>query len=145
MKDINAKKIPIVIIRKRDNSELELKLKNILTFDIFFSLTPKEIFRIDDLQKNTFCIFDASGLTPDYVITQSLFIRNKGYQVLISRMDDVSDLIEIINELYEKIYLENNGVSFRPEILITENTLKDFGDITPIIKKFEEKYLSGSQ
>ena len=90
-------------------------------------ITPDEFFIIDETDANK-----------ELSVFTGLFLRNIGGQVFITCHLDTKDLIEVIGDVYKAISEDPN---LRTEIIVTQTSQHHLGDITPIVKRFEQENL----
>ncbi len=74
-------------------------------------------------------------------VTTALTLRNHGHQVFISCFRDANDLITLLTDVHNSFSnTEDKTSPFRTEILITDSATQVLGNISLIVKDFENKH-----
>jgi hypothetical protein len=137
---MTEKKIPIILLQG-ENLELNTKLlkeKNIRLVSIF------DISDIDKVPTPTTAVPDfltvinIDGVDKRKVVIGAMILRNAGHQVFLTSSIDYNDLLTLLADVYDPIsVMEDKTSLFRTEILITEVAIRVLGDISLIVKEFE--------
>lgn len=70
----------------------------------------------------------------------ALTLRNKGHQVFLSSARDGADLISLLTDVFHEFSkVDDKKSPFRTEILVTDVTARILGDISLIVKDFENR------
>lgn len=139
---MTEKQIPIVFLHGA-NLELEEKLlkdKNIriiATFDISaIDQVPTPATAVPDF----LTVINIDGVDKRKVVIGAMTLRNAGHQVFLTSSHDYDDLLTLLADVYFPISeMEDKTSPFRTEILVTEVSTRVLGDISLIVKDFEDR------
>lgn len=105
-------------------------------------LTPNDVIALKGKVStdSEVALIDTKGATKQIVIIAALFLRNAGKTVIVGDIDLVpSELLEEIHSF--TIKKKSSGISVLTEVLLMEDAMKIYGDISDVVLIFEEEYL----
>jgi len=71
-------------------------------------------------------------------VIKALVLRNNGHQVFLTSSRDFDDLLRLLSDInYSLMKIADKTLPFRTEILITDIATRVLGDISLIVKDFE--------
>jgi len=139
---MQSDKIKIVLVQG-DNKSLETLLLN--SAQIYLSATygideveniPAPRFAVPDF----FIVINIDDVDKRQAVISALILRNNGHQVFLSSSHDADDLLTLLSDVYSSLMkIEDKTSPYRTEIMVTEVTTRVLGDISLIVKDFENK------
>jgi len=140
------KRIPLIILQKELKSPLSDRLN---------ALNKVQVLKVQRLEKyaqirapknavpDFLIVINSDELVAFDVVIPALLLRNLGHQVFISSNSDFEDLLQVLDDVYKYMVSQEDKTSpCRTEVLVTDLTNQRFGDISPIVRHFEVKFLS---
>lgn len=133
-------KIQIILVDGK-NASLRTHLINSLNVHII------NVYDIDDVAN----IQNPASTVPDFLVVintddidkrkaviNAMILRNNGHQVILSSSRDINDLLTLVSDVFFSLMkIEDKTSPFRTEIMVTEVTTRVLGDISLIVKDFE--------
>jgi len=137
--------IPIILVQDTNNSILKIHLLSTAKINIVEVVKLENIESISPPAQSVpdiLIVINFDQLDRETAVFAGLQLRNAGHQVIISTENDFDELVEVITDIFSYTSgLSDKASPFRTELLVTEYAMHLFGDISLIVKKFEEKYL----
>jgi hypothetical protein len=129
-------------------SDLRDKLESDRDFDLHSVVTALSISRKqpDRPAPDLFIVINVDETDPRLAVSTGLFLRNAGHQVFLSCSRDYEDLVQLMLDVHKYIdSLAEEDSAFRTELLVTDKTLDQLGDVEQIVEEFEGMISSSSQ
>lgn len=140
--------IPIILVQDTNDSILQTQLSSDTIINIVEVVTPKNIGSISSpIQSvpDVLLVINIDQLDNETAVITGLKLRNSGHQVIMCTKNDYDDLIEVMRDIFSYMSGLSDKVSpFRTELIITNHALKLLGDISSIVKNFEEGELGSA-
>lgn len=136
-------KIQIILVHG-ENRTLETLLKDKQQVDL---VAIYDIAEIENIPNPPFAVpkfltvINTDDVDKRKAVINALILRNNGHQVFLSSFRDIDDLLTLLSDIYfSLVKIEDKTSPFRTEIMITEVTTRVLGDISLIVKDFENKH-----
>lgn len=137
-----SENIQIVLVQG-ENHVLESLLMN--NPQIYITATY-DIDKIENIPNPRFAVPDflvvinTDDVDKRKAVINALILRNNGHQVFLSSSRDVDDLLSLLSDVYLSLAkIDDKKSPFRTEIMVTDVTTRVLGDISLIVKDFENK------
>lgn len=140
---MKTEKMQIILVQG-ENHTLETLLgdKQQVNLDAVYDITE-----IENIPNPTFAVpeflivINTDDVDKRKAVTNALTLRNNGHQVFLSSSRDVDDLLTLLSDVYfSLVKIEDKTAPFRTEIMVTDVTARVLGDISLIVKDFENKH-----
>ena len=139
---VGEEKVQIVLVQGENRVLEKLLMENPLvhmtaTYDIDeIENIPNPQFAVPDF----LVVINTDDVDKRKAIINALILRNSGHQVFLSSSRDVNDLLTLLSDIYSSLTkIDDKTSPFRTEIFVTEVTNRVLGDISLIVKEFENK------
>lgn len=139
---MKSDKIKIILVQG-SNESLETLLVNSRKVDIS---STYNIDKIEDIPNPVYAVpeflvvINTDDVDKRKAVINAMILRNNGHQVFLSSSRDIDDLLTLLTDIYFSLATIEDKISpFRTEIMVTEVTTRVLGDISLIVKDFEDK------
>jgi hypothetical protein len=105
-------------------------------------MTPQEVISKRGVVESAaeIAIADIKNIDRSECIESALLLRNAGRTVIVCDAGKI--LVDLIQDLhYFTTQVKSGGEQVRTEVLLMEEAMQSFGDITDVVTSFEMKYI----
>jgi hypothetical protein len=131
--------IPILLVAGRNEATIKLKLNDQLV--ITATVTPQEVIAKRGIVESSaeIVLADIKEVDRSDIIECALLLRNAGRTVIVGEAVVVP--LDLVRDLHNfTVKAKSEAEVIRTEVLVMEEAMQAFGDITDVVAAFEKKY-----